>query len=150
MDGDEARPKGRREQCSLYRTYRPPSRDSLRAIQSAARVGKGIHNSEGLEDRGGMTNVGSSRRKEALIECGVRNAECGMSRFMAPMCVRNSEVRALHEPPHLVAADVRRLTLIQRVRSGKRSEPRYLGSYVRLAWVQGPNARPKFGGPASP
>src|SRR5262249_42186301 len=31
--------------------------------------------------------------------------------FKAPMCVQTLEVEALHEPPHLVGADVRRLTL---------------------------------------
>jgi len=33
---------------------------------------------------------------------------------------------------------------------GKRSEPRYLGCYVRLDWVHGSNVRPKFGGRSSP
>src|SRR5215813_9266725 len=40
-------------------------------------------------------------------------ADTGAVRFMVPLCIRKSEVSALHEP--LVAADVRRLTLSQRV-----------------------------------
>src|SRR5215813_9582612 len=54
-------------------------------------------------------------------------ASLGTMGFKAPMCVRNSEVPALHEPPHLVGADVRKpalslskgLTLFQRVRREK-------------------------------
>src|SRR5262245_31882549 len=79
-------------------------------------------------------------------------------RFMAPIRV-HKQVFPLHEPPHLAAADVRRLTLSQRVLrekaqspstgSGCTSLPAYayglrrasLGSYARLAWVHGPNPR---------
>ena len=38
-------------------------------------------------------------------------ASLGTMGFKAPMCVRNSEVPALHEPPHLVGADVRKPAL---------------------------------------
>src|SRR5215468_517123 len=39
-------------------------------------------------------------------------------RFMAPIRV-HEQVETTHEPPHLVGADVRRLTLFQRVRREK-------------------------------
>src|SRR5215470_10281600 len=70
--------------------------------------------------------------------------------FMAPMCVRNAEVRATHEPPPSGSSRRQEGHCVPTRPPGKRSEPRYLGSYVRLAWVHGPNVRPQCGGPGYP
>src|SRR5262249_47442652 len=60
---------------------------------------------------------------------------------MTPIRV-HEQVEALHAPPPLVGADVRRLTLSQRVLPGK--DQSLVTSAPTLDWeVQGPNARPR-------
>src|SRR5262245_40650800 len=62
-----------------------------------------------------------SRRKEAHSYAAHPNAECPV------------QGGALHEPPHLVAADVRRLTLSQRVLREK--DQSLVTSAATLDWI---------------
>src|SRR5215475_11296804 len=58
--------------------------------------------------------------------------------FLAPMCVRKLEVEAAHEPPPSCSSRRKEAHSIPTRPPAKRSEPRYLGCYVRLGGFKAP------------